>query len=43
MCYISCKDCVYYDETDSYPNTGFCSINEDFVNENFYCKYHEEE
>lgn len=33
-----CEHCRYYDESDSYPGTGWCSLEKDYVKENDNCQ-----
>lgn len=37
-----CEDCGYYDDTLTFPNTGYCQIHQDYVNENDICEDFEE-
>ncbi len=31
MRYEVCENCQYYANSNSYPDTGFCKLNEDYV------------
>ncbi len=33
-----CKNCLYYNQDDTYPKTGFCSLWSDFVKNNHSCE-----
>lgn len=33
-----CKDCVWYSNNNSYPETGYCIINKDYVKKNDSCE-----
>lgn len=33
-----CKDCIYYDDTLTFPGTGYCKINRDYVGEDDTCE-----
>lgn len=37
-----CKNCKFYDCSDSYPGTGYCDIESDYVKENDICNDYEE-
>ena len=37
-----CKDCINYDDRDSYPGTGHCYLEDDFVKEDNTCSDFEE-
>ena len=32
-----CKDCTFYDNKTSCPETGYCILHEDYVRENDNC------
>ena len=33
----TCKDCIYYDESDSYKGTGYCTLYSEYVNNDDNC------
>lgn len=37
-----CKDCIYYDDETTYPNTGYCKVHDTFVDETQNCEDYEE-
>lgn len=39
---ICCRNCIYYDDEDSYPDTGYCLEFEDYVKDDYSCPYFEE-
>lgn len=32
-----CKDCIYYEDSDTFANTGLCSLHNMYVKENEVC------
>ena len=37
-----CEDCINYDDNDSYPDTGWCKLNGDYVKRDDCCDGWEE-
>lgn len=33
-----CSGCIYYNDSNTYPGTGYCSMIEDFVGANDSCE-----
>lgn len=38
-----CKDCIYYNDSDTYPGTGYCYMAGDYVKESDICEDFEED
>lgn len=32
-----CKECIYYDDTLTFPGTGYCTLEKIYVKENDFC------
>ena len=37
-----CKDCIHYDDSQSYPDTGYCHLYDGYVKEDDNCDDFEE-
>lgn len=38
-----CKECIYYDHTDSYKGSGYCLVEHDYVKDDDKCDDYEGE
>lgn len=36
-----CKDCVHYDDSQSYPDTGYCHLWDDYMKDDDNCEHWE--